>query len=269
MDELLLCDSHAHLGASAYDEDRDVILAEAFRGEGGLSWIIDVGTDLESSRKAIALSAAWPRLRATVGVHPHDARHYPEEALAEVLTLAGEPGVVALGEMGLDYHYDYSDRPSQRRCFERQIEEALRRDMPVVVHVREAREDALAILGSASGDRRFRGVWHCFSEDADTALRALDLGLHVSFTGILTFPKSEEIREAARVVPPERVMVETDSPYLSPRPHRGKRNHPLWVVEVARALAALHSMSLQEMAKITTANACRLFGLSEGKGGFS
>ncbi len=262
-----LCDTHSHLSATAYDEDRENILRECFASD-GLAWVIDVGTELVSSTKAVAHASRWPNLRATVGVHPHDARNYDnDQSLGEVLALAEASEVVALGEMGLDYHYDYSERSVQRRVFEKQLLAAIERDLPVVVHVREASEDALTILATTAGDPRFRGVWHCFSENTEIALRALEMGLHISFTGILTFPRSEMIREAASVVPLDRVMVETDSPYLSPKSHRGKRNHPLWVAEIAQKLAEIHQVSFEDIAQVTTENACRLFGLEKQQEG--
>jgi TatD DNase family protein len=208
--------------------------------------------DLEA---AIRLADQHEFIYATVGVHPHDAAKASDETFARIQTLLRYPKVRALGEIGLDYHYDFSPRPLQREVFERQLAMAAQAGLPVVIHTREAWEDTLSILRAAAPRA---GIMHCFTGDAGQARQALDLGFHLAFGGVLTFPKAEAVRVAAHIAPADRLLLETDCPYLAPIPKRGKRNEPAFVVETARRLADVRGVTLQEIAAQTTENFERL-----------
>jgi TatD DNase family protein len=256
-----LVDTHAHLSSQAFEPDREAIVQQALSE---LLYVVDVGTDLPSSQAALALAKSHARIFATTGVHPHDAKSYGETELAPVFALAEDPKVVALGEMGLDYHYDFSPREDQRRVFARQVAEARVRKKPVVVHIRDAFDDALAILGA---DGPLAGVLHCFTGNYEQARAALDLGLYISFSGVVTFKNAGELRDVAKRIPADRLLVETDSPYLAPHPKRNqKRNTPVLVQITASLVADVRGETLPDVARTTTANACRLFGLPPPEG---
>ena len=210
--------------------------------------------DLEA---AVRLADRYEFIYATVGIHPHDASKAAPESFARLGELMRHPKVVAVGEIGLDYHYDFSPRDVQRGVFERQLGLAAERGKPIVIHTREAWEDTLAILRNSW---RGAGIMHCFTGDRKQAREALDLGFHLSFGGVLTFPKAEEVREAARMTPDDRLLVETDCPYLAPVPHRGKRNEPAFVVETVKRLGEVRGRRPEEIAEITTSNWERLIG---------
>jgi TatD DNase family protein len=256
-----LVDSHVHLDCAAYDDDRPQALARAV--DAGVAWMVDVGADLASSRRAVELSEREPLIWAAVGVHPHDADTLTPAALDELRSLAGRPRVVAIGEIGLDYYRDLSPRAEQRRAFEAQLALALELQLPVIVHDRDAHEDTLAILRAAASRRggELRGVMHCFSGDLALAREALDLGLYLGVAGPVTFPKTAALAEVVRQVPLDRLLVETDSPYLAPQERRGRRNEPAFVRLVAERVAELRGLSLEEVGAITSANACGLFGV--------
>ena len=242
-------DQHCHLD----DETADDEVAEARRA--GVDQIVDIGTDLDTSGAAIARAARLDGVWATVGLHPHDARH----GLVGLEPLLGAPGVVAVGECGLDYHYDHSPRAVQRDVFATQIDWAHRRRLPLVIHSRSAWDDTFAVLDEAGVPERT--VFHCFTGGPEEARRALDRGAHLSFSGIVTFPKAPEVHEAAVLCPDDRLLVETDSPFLAPVPHRGRRNHPAWVVHVGERLAELRGVTVAAIAETTTANARVLYGI--------
>lgn len=260
----MLIDSHAHLDHEDFAQDLESVLARARAA--GVARIITVGTDLASSLRCLALCEANPGyLHATAGVHPHDAGAASDEDLGQLAELARErPLVVAVGEVGLDYHYDFSPRPLQRDRFARQVALARELGKPLVIHVREAHEEALAILRESWGAPPIHGVLHCFTGDLAQARACVELGLHVSFSGIVSFPKAREIQEAAAWVPSDRLLVETDAPYLAPVPHRGKRNEPAFVARTAEAVAKLRAVPVEELVATTGANACALFGLPTG-----
>jgi TatD DNase family protein len=264
---LRLIDSHAHLHDSAFDADRPQVLARARAAE--VEGILCVGaTDLvEGARKAVRLAADpggddAPVIWATVGVHPHDVGRMAEPDLEEIRALCAHPRVVAVGETGLDFYYDHSPREAQAAAFRRFARLAREVGKPLVVHVRDAHQEALEILDTEQVGE-VGGQVHCFTGTPDDARRYLDLGMHVSFTGIVTFRKSELIQEAARRVPLDRLLVETDCPYLAPLPMRGKRNEPAFVRRVAEFLAELRGVPLAELAEATTRNARALFGLRD------
>jgi TatD DNase family protein len=250
-----LVDSHVHLDDSKFDADRDETIERALAA--GVECMMAIGTgngppDLEV---AVRQAERYPFIYATIGVHPHDASKATAETWTRLRELAAHPKVLAVGEIGLDYHYDFSPRQVQRAVFERQLEIAAGSGKPVVIHTREAWDDTLAAL-RAHGQGA--GVMHCFTGGEVEARQALDLGFHLSFGGVLTFPRAEDVRQAARVTPDDRLLVETDCPYLAPVPHRGKRNEPAFIVETVRRLAAVRGRAPEEIAGLTTRNFERL-----------
>lgn len=255
----MLFDTHCHLDSGSFPEGADAVIDRARAAGVGRFACIGVGS-LEHARFALALAERRDDVVATAGVHPHDASAYDDAYERELEVFGGSPRVVALGEMGLDYHYDHSPRDVQASVFRRQIALAKRVDKPIVIHTRSAPEDTLAILAE-EGARDVGGVIHCFSEDVSFARRALDLGFYLSFSGIVTFKRAESVHEAARFAPLERVLVETDAPYLSPVPLRGKKCEPAHVTYTARRLSELRGEALERVVQATTANALRLFRL--------
>ncbi len=260
----MLIDAHAHVSTPRFDADRAEVLARA--AAAGLVAIVDVGCDLASSEASAALAAREPLVWATAGVHPHEARHWDEGTADALRALAARPRVVGLGEMGLDFHYDHSPRDVQRRVFRAQLALARELDLPAVLHVREAYDEALETLDEAAQGpgAPLRGVAHCFTGDARQALGFVQRGFCVSFTGVVTFKNAATIQEAARAVPRERLMVETDCPYMAPVPLRGQRCEPAFVAHTARALAALRGEDEAALAAATARNAAALFGLDLG-----
>ena len=254
-------DTHAHLNSAAFTPDVDTVISTALEG---LEYVIDVATDRPTAERSLSISAKNERIFSTVGVHPHDAAKYDDAALDALYPLADAPKVVALGEMGLDYHYNFSPADDQRRVFRHQVAEAVRRDKPVVVHIREAFDDALAILGEGTP----RGVLHCFTGTWEQAQAALALGLYISLSGVVTFKNADGLREVAARVPADRLLLETDCPYLTPHPHRNqKRNAPPMVHVTAALVAQVRGVALPELARTTTTNACALFRLPLPVGG--
>lgn len=251
-----LVDTHAHLEHERYRGDRDEVIARAKAA--GVWPVIEVASDVKTSWLAIGLLRSYPGLLVTVGIHPHEARTASGSALDRIRDMSRQDGVVAIGEIGLDYHYDFSPRDEQRRAFAAQVGIAQEVGLPIVVHDREAHADTLAILKS-EGSRQVGGVMHCFSGDADMARSCLDMGFHISVGGTLTFPKSDRLRDIIVQIPLDRLLLETDCPYLSPVPHRGERNEPAYVNHVAAELARVRGVSCGEIAAATSANAARLF----------
>lgn len=256
-----LIDTHCHLDFDDYGDERGAVID---RGRAqGVRWFVTIGSGrgVESAIAAVALSKGNPDVLATVGVHPHDASVATASAIdAMEAVAASEPRVVAVGEVGLDYHYDHSPREAQREAFRRFVHVARRVKKPLVIHTREAAEDTLAVLRE-EGARDVGGVIHCFTEDAAFARAALDLGFDISFSGIVTFKSSESLRAVARMLPRDRFMIETDAPYLAPVPMRGRRNEPGYIAHTAKSLAATVSMDEDELRRVTSTNAIRLFGL--------
>jgi TatD DNase family protein len=254
----MLVDTHCHLDPEHCSEGPDEILKRA--REGGVGAFVCVGVGgLAQARFAVALAAERSDVVATVGVHPHEAAQHDQALASALRPLFDAPRVVAVGEVGLDYYYDNSPREQQRAVFAHYIALAREVGLPLVIHTRDAANDTLDIL-RAEGARDVGGVIHCFSEDRAFAEQALELGFFLSFSGIVTFKKATGIQEAARYAPADRILVETDSPYLAPVPHRGKKNEPGYVVHTARFLADLRGVSFEELATQTTTNARTLFG---------
>jgi TatD DNase family protein len=257
----MLVDTHCHL--HLLDEPADEVVARALAE--GVGHLVDVGVDLESSRQAAANAARLPQVSATAGVHPHDADILDDAALAELRRLLADARVVGVGETGLDYHYDNSPRPDQRAAFAAHVRLARELDKALVVHCREAFADVLAILDGEGAPPRV--VFHCFAGDADDAARVVEAGWYVSFAGILTFRNAPELRAACAAVSLDRMVLETDSPFLSPHPFRGRPNHPSRVAVTARTVAELHGVPVEEVAAATTATAARAFALPvDGRG---
>ncbi|HEU4509925.1 MAG TPA: TatD family hydrolase [Pyrinomonadaceae bacterium] len=259
----MFIDSHAHIDGPEFDADRDEVIARA--GAAGVSTILNVGTgDPQSGalERAVELGKRYESVYTAIGTHPHDARLYDDEAEARIKTLTQSQGVIAWGEIGLDFHYDNSPRDVQMAVFKRQLRAARECNLPIVIHTREAEAETIDILKTDYDGAERRGIFHCFSGSRELAQRAVELGFMISFSGIVTFKKAEELREIARAVPLDRLLIETDCPYLSPIPYRGKRNEPAYVVEVARCLAGLHGIDIEEIARITTANFNEFFRLN-------
>jgi TatD DNase family protein len=235
-----LVDSHCHVHDPQFDADRDAVIERALAAGVTTMMVID----------APEFAEHYSFMYATVGVHPHEAAKATEETFARVRDFASHPKVLAIGEIGLDYHYDFSPRDVQHRVFDRQLEIAAEFGKPVVIHTREAWEDTLAHMPSLPHG----GVMHCFTGSPEQALQAVERGFHLGIGGVLTFPKAGELREAARVVPEDRLLIETDCPYLAPVPHRGKRNEPAFVAETARRLAEVRGTSPESVANVTASN---------------
>jgi len=251
-----MIDSHAHLTDERFTDEVDQVLQRA--GEAGLEAIVTVGTKLGNSRDAATLAAASPLVYATAGIHPHYAEQATDDAFDQIRELAAQPRVVAIGETGLDYHYDNAPREVQRHSFERHLTLAAEIDLPVVVHAREADEDVISILRNAPPG--VRGVLHCFSSGTALLEAGLELGWYVSFAGMITFPRYEDA-DLLKMVPLDRLLVETDSPYLAPVPHRGRRNEPAHVVLVAQRAAELRDEPFEAVAAAVVRNAREFYRL--------
>ena len=260
----LLVDTHAHLEASEFDPDRRSVLDRA--NSQGVRHVIAVGSDVKSSRKSLEIAAAYADVYAAVGVHPHEVKSAGKRTLATIASLSESPKAVAIGEIGLDYFRNHSPQKLQRHWFRDQLQLAIKVQKPVIVHCRDADEDLYNILNE---ERVWRagGVLHCFTGDGEFAKKLLGLDLYLGAAGPLTFEKSADLRKVFEGIPVERILVETDSPYLSPPPDRGKRNEPAHVVRVSQALADVFDLTVEEVARITTHNARRLFGLEVEKSG--
>lgn len=254
----MLIDTHCHLDAPRFDEDRADVMERARAA--GVRRMVTIGCDEESSRRALGLAATHDDVWATVGVHPHEAAAAPEGFDETLEALSRHERCVAIGECGLDYYYDHSPRERQREVFARQVALARRMRKPLVIHVRDAWSDTLDVL-HAEGARDAGGVIHCFSGSLEDAERSLELGFYLSIPGIVTFKSPGDLPEVVKRVPLDRLLVETDSPYLAPVPYRGKRNEPAYVLEVARKVAELREMPLEELIEATGKNARALFGL--------
>lgn len=251
-----LIDTHAHLHVPQFDDDRAHMLQRA--AEAGVVRMIEIGYDLESSRAAVALAAQHPQIYAAVGIQPHYANEADAAWLAAIRDLAAHPKVVALGEIGLDYHHDRAPHNAQERLFREQLALARELELPVVIHSREAQDETVRILRDAA--RGQPGIMHSFSGDWAYAEACLDVGFMLSFSGPVTFPKATSLHEVARRAPLDRILIETDSPYLSPHPFRGKRNEPARVRLVAERVAALHGIPLEVFAAAVWQNAAAIFG---------
>lgn len=253
----MLTDSHCHLDLDAFAADRDAVFDRA--RQAGVTTLLAIGGGAapETLSAALRLAADRPGVWASVGIHPHDAQAATDKSLVELRVLAAQSKVVAIGEIGLDYHYLHSPRDLQLALFRRQLALAAELHLPVSIHCRDAWDDCLACLRELAG--AVRGVFHCFTGDRSQAEAALALGFYLSFSGLLTFPRSAALRELARELPAGCLLIETDAPYLAPVPHRGRRNEPALLVETAACLAALRDLPLPDLAALTAANFRALF----------
>lgn len=250
-----LTDSHAHLHFSQFDSDREAVIERA--REAGVAAIIEVGVDLASSKAAVALAKQYDFIYAAVGIHPHDAKLVNAKTLDQLRVLAHNPQVVAIGEIGLDYYRDRSPRPAQRRAFADQLALAAELELPVIIHSRDAHDDVMEQLRVWDGI----GVFHSYSAGPEHLDQVLELGFYVSISGPVTFPRADRLREAAALVPLERLLVETDSPFLTPVPRRGRRNEPALVRHVVEAVARARNAPAETIAQATADNLARLFGI--------
>ncbi|SEA47386.1 TatD family hydrolase [Desulfuromusa kysingii] len=258
----LLVDSHAHLDGSQFVDDLDATIDRATAN--GISHILTIGCDLKSSEQSIAIANKYEHIFAAVGVHPHDAVEIDDESLKILRSMLTQPKVVALGEIGLDFYRDRSPREIQRYAFRRQIRLAREMGKPIIIHDRDAHNEVIQILKEEKSSE-IGGVLHCFSGDLQIAEQCLELGFYLSFTGTITYPKNQEIRDVIKHIPIDRMLVETDCPYLSPQKFRGKRNEPALVRYTAEKIAEIKDLTIEDVAIITSANCRSLFGLGAVK----
>lgn len=256
----ILVDTHCHLDFERFDDDRDAVIDRARAA--GVTRIIVPALDRSNWEAVLALTRRYPGVYAALGVHPNSTADWDGSDIAALRRLAADPAVVAIGEIGLDYYWDHAPPAQQHAAFRAQLALAAELDLPVIVHNRDASDDTLALLAaSAVAGRERAGVMHSFSAESAIARRALDLGFYLGFTGPLTYKKADDLRAVAAAAPLDRLLIETDAPFLAPQAQRGRRNEPAYVVEVARRLAELHDRSPAVLAAATTANAVRLFRL--------
>jgi TatD DNase family protein len=265
-----LIDTHCHLEMDEFNNDREEVIQRA--RDAGVVALITIGSDLKGNKGAIELSEKYEFIYAAVGIHPHDAKDFTEEIFEKVrewaipphppLNKGGKWGgkVVAIGEIGLDYHYDNSPREIQKEVFKRQLSLAKKTGLPVVIHSREAKKDTLEIVRESGVDK---GVFHCFSGDMDMAEEVMAMGFHISIAGPVTFRNAKKLVEIAKFIPDDYLLIETDAPYLTPEPFRGRRNEPSYLVHIARTIAEIREISMEDLARITTLNAKRLFRVGQ------
>jgi TatD DNase family protein len=251
-----MIDSHSHIYTERFNEDRGDVLARA--REVGITQLLQVGCNLAESRTVVALAESIPGVYASVGVHPHDAVTVDEPTLDAIESLSAHPKVLSWGEMGLDFYYDNSPREVQIEAFRAQMMRAQNLDLPIVIHTRDAEPETLEVLKAFPIKRG--GHIHCFTGTNGMAQELLELGFHIGFTGIITFKSAKALREVVANVPLERLLIETDSPYLAPTPHRGKRNEPAFVAEVAKKVAEIKETTVEEVIRVTSANFYQVYG---------
>ncbi len=253
----MLIDSHCHLDFEDFDEDREAVLTRA--KQAGVDLMVTISTKITEAQKIISLAETNDALVCSVGIHPHEAGREPETSAAQLVALAEHEKVVGIGETGLDYFYEHSPRDAQKRNFRAHIEACRESKLPLIVHARDADEDTADILEDEMKVGEYPGLIHCFTAGPDLARRALDIGFYISISGIATFKNATELRETIKSVPLERLLVETDAPFLAPVPHRGKRNEPSFVADTAAMLAEIKGVGAAEIADITTQNFFNLF----------
>jgi TatD DNase family protein len=253
----MIFDSHAHLDDEKFDEDREAVIERALAA--GIAGIINVGTNRASSAASVQLAARYPEIFAAVGIHPHDAKEAKEEDYLQMAQWAKADKVVAVGEIGLDYYYDLSPREIQKQVFIRQLDVARQSGMPIIIHNRDSHKDMMEILQTQA--KGLTGVFHCFSGSLEMAKELIKMGLYISIAGPVTFKNAQKLPEVIAGIPLERLLVETDSPYLTPHPYRGKRNEPAHVRLVVNQIAAIMAMEPEQVAEITRENVKALFGV--------
>lgn len=254
----MFIDSHCHLNYDGLVEQQDDVLLRARAA--GVETMLNISTRESEWAAVVATAHRYPNVWASIGIHPHEADQHPDVDTAKLVAAATDPRVVAIGETGLDYYYDKSDREQQRRSFRSHIAAARETGLPIIVHTRDAEEDTAEILGDEMGRGGYGGVIHCFTASQDFADKALALGLYISISGIVTFKNARDLQATAATVPAERLLIETDAPFLAPVPHRGKSCEPAYVADTARFLAGLRGEPVEQLAAQTKANFLRLFG---------
>ena len=253
----MFIDSHAHIQLDLFDSDRSVVIERAKNSQ--VSIILVVGFDISTSHLAVELADRYDHIYATVGLHPHDAKRFTPQTLREIALLAEHPKVVALGEMGLDYHRDLSPKSVQKRVFEEQLDLATQLDLPIVVHNRNAFDDILSILENHS--QLTGGVLHCFSENTKSMDRVIDVGFHIGIGGPVTYKKSQDLKQVVKVMPADSFLIETDCPWLAPQLRRGKRNEPAYITEIATKIAELRQVTIESVGQTSSQNFRKLFSI--------
>lgn len=257
----MIFDSHVHYDDNAFDNDRDTILGSL--KDNGIGYVVDIGADMESTYKAVELSEKYPFIYAAAGIHPSSAEEGTQDNLKKLYEVSLNEKVVAIGETGLDYHYEQIDKQQQKECFEAQMELAHKTGLPVVIHSREAAKDTLEIMKSSDA-AGVGGVVHCFSYGKEMAGKYLDMGFYIGIGGVLTFSNAKKLKEVTEYTPLDRILLETDCPYLAPEPNRGKRNSSLNLPYVVKAIADIKGISEQEVISATCENALKMYGITEG-----
>lgn len=252
-----LIDSHCHLDFPDFNDDFSEMLQRADKA--GVRQCLTIGTKIRDFPKVLAIAEAHPHIHCSVGIHPHEAETEQHIAYEELITHTHHPKVVGIGETGLDYYYDHSDRDLQKKSFRLHIEAAIETNLPLIVHCREAESDTLSLLEEGAKRGPLKGVIHCFTGTAEMARQSLDLGFYISLSGIVTFKNAKALQEIALTIPDDRLLVETDSPYLAPIPYRGKRNEPAFVYQTAAFLAQIRGQELEKLAQYTSNNFRQLF----------
>lgn len=253
----MLVDSHCHLNYKGLIEDQDAVIARARAA--GVGTMLNISTRASEWDAVIATAERNPDIWATVGIHPHEADAHPDIDTERLLAAAAHPKVIGIGETGLDYYYDHSDRNRQKSSFRSHIAASRETGLPLIVHTRDAEEDTAAILAEEMGKGAFTGIIHCFTASAEFAEKALALGFHISLSGIVTFKNARDLQETAKLIPDDKLLIETDAPFLSPVPHRGKTCEPAFVADTAAFVAELRGVSRAEIASTTSGNFFRLF----------
>ena len=253
----MFIDSHAHIQLDRFDSDRSVVIERAKNSQ--VSIILVVGFDISTSHLAVELADRYDHIYATVGLHPHDAKRFTPQTLREIALLAEHPKVVALGEMGLDYHRNLSPKSVQKRVFKEQLDLATQLDLPIVVHNRNAFDDILSILENHS--QLTGGVLHCFSENTKSMDRVIDVGFHIGIGGPVTYKKSQDLKQVVKVMPADSFLIETDCPWLAPQLRRGKRNEPAYITEIATKIAELRQVTIESVGQTSSQNFRKLFSI--------
>ena len=253
----MFIDSHAHIQLDRFDSDRSVVIERAKNSQ--VSIILVVGFDISTSHLAVELADRYDHIYATVGLHPHDAKRFTPQTLREIALLAEHPKVVALGEMGLDYHRNLSPKSVQKRVFEEQLDLATQLDLPIVVHNRNAFDDILSILENRP--QLTGGVLHCFSENTKSMDRVIDVGFHIGIGGPVTYKKSQDLKQVVKVMPADSFLIETDCPWLAPQLRRGKRNEPAYITEIATKIAELRQVTIESVGQTSSQNFRKLFSI--------
>lgn len=253
-------DTHAHLDDGRFKEDQDKVIMRA--KDAGVSLIVNVGYNLISAKNTVELTKKYDFIYGAVGIHPHDAKDANDNVLSRIKNMTKEPKIVAIGEIGLDYYYDNSPRDIQKRVFRRQIMLARELKMPIIIHDRDAHQDVFDIVKEEKACE-VGGIFHCYSGSLEMAREVMKLGFYISFGGPVTFKNAHKLKEVAKEVPLDRMLIETDCPYLTPVPYRGKRNEPSYVLHTAKEIADIRGMNVDELAKITYENGKKVFGINE------